>query len=108
MVKPISDQFHEALNLALQLSPSERMAMIGELAASFRSEFEGLGDTASDDEPFTPNEIVDLLTIAPLPPDEVAAQGRLGTWGDMGITDGAEWVNAQKHKRKERRKWSAP
>lgn len=103
MTRQSSDQFQEALTLALQLSPSERLAMIEELAASF-------GDEAfasdEDDAPFTPEEIAELMRVEPLPPAEVVAQGLLGTWADKNIEDGAAWVNEQKRKRRERRQWS--
>ena len=73
--------------------------MIEELAASFKDEF----DRAPIDEAFSPEEITELMQVDPLPPAEVVAQGLLGTWAD--IDDGAEWVNEQKRKRKERGKW---
>ena len=105
MAKQISPQFNEALELALQLPPDERIAMIEELAASFKQEFDVSGELADDERPLTSDEIKELMRVEPLPPAEVVAQGLLGTWADMGITDGAEWVNEQKRKRKERRKW---
>lgn len=78
--------------------------MIEELAASFRGEFDV--STAGEDAPFTPEEIAELMQVEPLAPADVAAEGLLGTWA--GVADGAEWVNEQKRKRKERRKWSTP
>jgi hypothetical protein len=61
-----------------------------------------------DNTPLTAEEIAELMRIEPLSPAEIAAEGLLGTWADLNISDGAEWVNEQKRKRKERRKWSAP
>jgi hypothetical protein len=95
-----SAEFQEVLSLALELSPSERIAMIEELAASFRQDPE-----PADEAPLTPEEITAMMRVEPLPPAQVVAQGLLGTWAHLGITDGAEWVNAQKRKRKARRKW---
>ncbi|KAB2855059.1 MAG: hypothetical protein F9K46_16115 [Anaerolineae bacterium] len=103
MVKQFSPEFLAALEMGLQLSPRERMAMIEELAASFREESAWeLAEPPIDDE-----KIAALMQIEPLPPAEVIALGLLGTWADMEIEDGAEWVNEQKRKRKERRdsKW---
>lgn len=50
-------------------------------------------------------EAAAYLAVEPLPPAEVAAKGVLGTWADMGIEDGAAWVNEQKAKRKARLQW---
>lgn len=89
--------FHDLLAQALQLSSAERLAMIEELAASFRSQ-----PIPSDQAPLTPDEIAVLMQVEPLSPAEIEAKGLLGTWADLGITDGAEWVNEQKRKRRER------
>lgn len=103
MSKQSSTHFQEALTLALQLPPAERIAIIEELAASFRQEVDV--PAPDEDQPLTPEEIKALMQVEPLPPAEVVAEGLLGTWADIGITDGAEWVNEQKRKRKVRRKW---
>jgi hypothetical protein len=110
MVKQISPEFHRALSEALKLSPFERMAMIEELAASFKDELATSSELPSEEDrpPFTAEELAELTKVEPLPPAEVVALGLLGTWADMGIEDGAEWVNQQKQKRRERRKWSKP
>ncbi|MGB1286701.1 MAG: hypothetical protein ACPG7F_09235 [Aggregatilineales bacterium] len=86
--------FDTLLEQALQLEDQERLAMIEKLAASFRD----LPEKSEEQEvPFTEEEITDLLTINPtMSPAEMIAAGLTGTWADMGIEDGAEWVNQQK------------
>jgi hypothetical protein len=93
--------YSKVLTQALQLPPAERLAMIEQLAASFRATM----PPAADPEAWTAQEIADLMRVEPLPPAEVAGQGLIGTWVDLGITDGAEWVNEQKRLRGERHQW---
>jgi hypothetical protein len=57
------------------------------------------------DEQFTEEEIRELLTFTPTSGAEVVAAGLVGGWEDKGITDPVEWVEAQRRKQKERRKW---
>jgi hypothetical protein len=91
------------LALALRLSPGERVAMIRDLAGSVETD---IGDEALlDEEPLTDEEVAELTRIEPMQPAEIVAAGLLGGWEHLGITDGAEWVNEQKRKRRERRKW---
>ena len=47
----------------------------------------------------------ELLRSEPMTGAEIIAAGLTGTWADLGIEDGAEWVNEQKRKRRERNKW---
>ncbi|MBL8163686.1 MAG: hypothetical protein JNJ61_16995 [Anaerolineae bacterium] len=101
-------EFQDVLARALELSPIERMAIIEELAASFKEAWHRGDIDVSDDAPFSPEEIAELTRVEPLPPAEVVALGLLGTWSHKMIGDGAEWVNEQKRKRRERRKWSTP
>jgi hypothetical protein len=101
MMLPYSIHFKEVLTQALQLPPAERLAIIEQLAASFRTSI----PSSADPEAWTAQEIADLMQVEPLPPAEVAGQGLIGTWADLGITDGAEWVNEQKQLRSERHKW---
>lgn len=99
---PYSIHFKEVLTQALQLPPAERLAMIEQLAASFRA---SVPAPSANPEAWTAQEIADLVHVEPLPPAEVAAQGLIGTWADLDIGDGAEWVNEQKRLRSERHKW---
>lgn len=98
-------EFEEVVEKALQLSPAEQARLMERLAASMRAVLDA--DTPQEDEaPWTPEELAELMKIEPLPPAEVIARGLLGTWSDLGITDGAEWVNEQKRKRRERKKFT--
>ena len=51
------------------------------------------------------DELDDLLTVEPLTGAEIVAQGLTGTWNELDIDNGAEWVNVQRRKRQARRKW---
>jgi hypothetical protein len=97
--KKMSTRFEEILTEALQLSPIERITMIERLAASFTA------TVRDESQPLSEQEFEELMHVEPLSPEEIAAQGLLGTWADQGIEDGAEWVNEQKRKHKEQRKW---
>jgi hypothetical protein len=57
------------------------------------------------DEQFTEDEIKELLTFTPTSGAEVVAAGLIGGWEHKGITDPVEWVEEQRRKQKERRKW---
>jgi len=96
--------FDEIMDRALRLSPVEQARLLERLAASMRAVLDVSTDAESGDY-WDEGELAELLRIEPLPPAEVAAQGLLGTWADLGIQDGPEWVNAQKRRRKERSKW---
>ena len=45
-------------------------------------------------------EVAALIDPQPMTGQEIIAAGLTGTWADLGIEDGAEWVNAQKAKRR--------
>ena len=105
MDKSTSAQFGEVLTQALQLPPAERLELLEELAMSLEGEVSSLTPFVDDTE-MSANEIAELMQVEPLSPAVIIQQGLLGTWADLNITDGAEWVNEQKRKRKERRKWS--
>jgi hypothetical protein len=96
MVKSTSSQFDDVLTRALRLSPTERLAMLEELAMSLESVLPSPVAAPGEEEDFDPEEIAELMRIEPLSPEEIAAQGLLGTWADLNIADGAEWVNEQK------------
>ncbi|MBX2997724.1 MAG: hypothetical protein KF893_04375 [Caldilineaceae bacterium] len=106
MPQSISNQYQKVLTLALQLPPTERIAMIAELAASVTEIMaSSSGATTVDEAALSPDEVADLMTVQPLSPVEIVKQGLLGSWSDLGISDGSEWVEQQKHRRKEARKW---
>lgn len=56
---------------------------------------------------FTDDEIAELLTFTPRSGAEVVAAGLTGVWADKGITDPVEWVEEQRRKQREQRKWSS-
>ena len=95
-----SPEYKHILSQALRLPSAERIAMIEALAASFREH-----PVPDDAPPFTSDEIKALMQITPKTPAEIIAGGYTGTWADLGIEDGADWVNEQKRQRKARLKW---
>ncbi|MEZ4639402.1 MAG: hypothetical protein R2873_16180 [Caldilineaceae bacterium] len=103
-----SQNYQEALTLALQLPPLERIAMIAELASSVAENAAPTDTSTLADDSFDPDEVAELMTVDPLSPHEIVKQGLLGTWSDFGIADGAEWVNTNKKTRRESRKWQMP
>jgi hypothetical protein len=57
------------------------------------------------DEQFTEAEIKELLTFTPMSGADIVGAGLAGGWEDMNITDPVAWVDEQRRKQKERRKW---
>lgn len=97
--------FDEIVELALQLSPSEQARLMERLAAAMR---EVLGESNEDVENealYTDEEIEQMMKVEPMTGAEIVAAGLTGGWADMGISDGAEWVNEQKRKRQEKNRW---
>lgn len=58
-----------------------------------------------DNSPWTDEELTQLMTIEPLSGAEIIEQGLAGGWADLDITEGAEWVEEQRRKKRERKKW---
>ena len=79
--------------------------MIAELAISVTDDVAPSETTNLADDSLQPGEVTELMTVDPLPPAEIVKQGLLGTWSDLGIVDGAEWVNSNKKTHRESRKW---
>jgi hypothetical protein len=97
--------FDEVVNLALQLSPAEQAHLMERLAASVHDSLTHPVDATPDATPWTAEEIAELTQIEPMTGTEIVAAGLTGGWADMDITDGAEWVNEQKRKRKAKHNW---
>jgi hypothetical protein len=95
--------FDDIVNLALQLSPPEQARLMERLAAAVHDSLVGNDEDA--DAPWTDAELEDLTTVKPMSGAEIVAAGLTGGWADMDISDGAEWVNEQKRKRKAKRGW---
>lgn len=98
--------FEEIVTLALQLSPVEQARLMERLAAAMQDALARDQETDEDVEPlWTDEQLAEMMKPEPMTGAEIVASGILGGWKDKGITDGAEWVNEQKRKRKERRRW---
>jgi hypothetical protein len=86
-----------------KLTPHEQLLLIERIVALLKSH-EGQHDVITD-QVWDKEELAALLEPEEaLTGREMVEQGYTGGWEDMGITDGAEWVNQQKAKRKARRK----
>lgn len=55
--------------------------------------------------PLTDAELDELMRPQPMTGAEIVAAGLTGGWQDVGIEDGAAWVEEVRRKRKERRAW---
>ena len=51
------------------------------------------------------DDLAALLKPEPMTGQEIVAAGLTGGWKDEGISDGAEWVQEQRQRRKEQRGW---
>ncbi|MBI5666706.1 MAG: hypothetical protein HZC41_01750 [Chloroflexi bacterium] len=58
-----------------------------------------------EERPWTDEEIRELTKVAPKTGAEIVAAGHIGGWEDDGITDSVAWVEEQRRKRAEQRKW---
>lgn len=97
-------QFDDVLEQALELPPAEKARLMERLAAAIQDEF--IEHEATTDEVlWTGDELVEMMQPEPMTGAEIVAAGLTGSWSDMGISGGGEWVNAQKQKRKDKRRW---
>jgi hypothetical protein len=100
-------EFEEVVELALQLSPAQQARLMEHLAVSVRNSLAINENDAddSDEAPWTPEALQELMRVEPLTGAEIVAAGLTGTWADLDISDGGEWVNEQKRLRKAKRQW---
>lgn len=96
--------FDDVLERALELPLAEQARLMERLAAAIRDEFTER-EPATDVPLWTDDELAEMTQIEPMTGAEIIAAGLTGGWSDMGIEDSGEWVNAQKQKRKEKRRW---
>ena len=59
-------------------------------------------DQAWEEEPWTEEEIQELLRFRPMTGAEIVAAGLTGGWEDQGITDSVTWVEEVRRKARER------
>lgn len=102
--------FEEVLDAALTLNPGDKARLLERIASSLVSEIGAAQQSSApapvdDEAPYTEEELAELLRPDPKTGAEIVEMGILGGWADMGITDGAEWVNEQKRKRQEKNRW---
>jgi hypothetical protein len=96
-------QFDDVFEQAVQLSSAEQARLIERLAGLMRETM--ISPQPQDTEVWTDEQRAAMLTPEPLSGAEVIAMGLVGTWAEMGIEDGADWVNEQKRKRREKFDW---
>lgn len=90
-----------------QLSISEKLRLAEHLMHDVRAQLSdtAMPDEQEDDAPLTLEEIHALLNVGPKTGAEIIASGVVGAWQNLGIDDGATWINEQKRRRLERRIW---
>jgi len=62
-------------------------------------------ETAWEDQPWTDDEIKEMMRSNPKTGAEIAESDAIGGWEHMGITDSVEWVAEQRRKGRENRAW---
>ena len=62
-------------------------------------------EPVDDEAPWTDEEIDELLRPEPKTGAEIVQNLAIGSWSDLGIKDGVEWVEEQRRKRREKRGW---
>ncbi len=97
-------EFDEVVEKALQLSPAEQARLMERLAMSVRTVLDTDTVPEAPEATWTAEEVAELMKVEPMTGAEIIAAGLTGGWADLGISDGAEWVNEQKRKR--RAKWN--
>ncbi len=90
----------ELIRMAIRLSPAEKARLLQRVAASISQD---LSAVETGEESWTEEELAELMRVEPLTGAEIVAAGLLGGWED--IQNGAEWVNEQKRKRRQKAKW---
>jgi hypothetical protein len=101
--------FKHVLEQALELEPEEQLHLAEELTGRIRvliaERKPSVPKVDPEDAPLTEDELKELLRSEPMTGAEIIAAGLTGTWADLDIEDGAEWVNEQKRRRQERNRW---
>lgn len=90
-------RYDQVMELALQLSPAEQARLVERLA---EMQTVLAAEEQLDDLPYTDAEIAEMMIVHPMTGAEIVAAGLTGGWSHLDISDGAEWVNEQKRKRK--------
>lgn len=104
MALPNHHPFDDVLEAALALTTQEQLRLVERVIATVNAQLTAPSQEV-DDQPLSEEELAELLRIEPLTGTEIVARGLLGGWEDMGITDGAEWVNEQKNNRRKKFDW---
>ncbi len=101
-------EFEQVVDLALRLSTAEQARLIERLASAMHETLvidDHAGDQEHIEPAWTDEEIAEMMKIEPMTGAEIVAAGLTGTWADLGITDGAEWVNEQRREGQEKNQW---
>ncbi|MEO0561777.1 MAG: hypothetical protein AAF125_06670 [Chloroflexota bacterium] len=101
---------NEILDLVAELNPDEKRTLLNELQTLVDKDAVS-ASAPSTEETWTQAELDALfrtpseaLTMAEIVQKHVES-GVIGSWADMGIEDGAQWVNEQKQRRAGKYKW---
>lgn len=93
----------EVVSQALKLAPQDQARLVARVATAIGQELES--PQREEVEPLTDAEIANMLRPEPMTGAEIVAAGLTGGWADLGITDGTEWVQEQRRKRREKHSW---
>lgn len=78
---------------------------VGEYTATLQVEATLQEDKDWENQPWTEEELEELLKVEPLTGKEIVEMGLTGGWEDLGITDSVAWVEEQRRKRREQLGW---
>ncbi|CAG1771055.1 hypothetical protein BAC2_01445 [uncultured bacterium] len=90
--------FETLVNEALQLSLEDQARLVTRIVTAMSHQHDEM--PLEDIEPFTDEEIAEMLRPEPMTGAEIVAAGLTGGWADLGIADGAEWVQEQRFSRR--------
>lgn len=78
---------------------------VGEVRVTIQAEdeFDAQEPIPWDEQPWTEEELEEMLARHPRTLGEILKEGLVGGWEDRGITDSVEWVLEQRRKEQERR-----
>lgn len=99
-------EFQEIMDAVLRLPPTQQAHLVEVIVNTMVNDLAGDDSRHGLEITWTDDEIAALLqTQSPMTGAEIVAAGLLGTWADLGIQDGAAWVEEQRQKRQERSAW---
>lgn len=88
-----------------ELDYEQQLLLIERLITLIENHERTMAEDENNENEWTEEELAELLKPKkPMTGKEMVAAGLYGGWEDLGIEDGAEWVNRQKAIRKAKRR----